>query len=177
MIFGCSWCFLNFYLLYEVLCHMLAYDILQSLMVYVEWVINIDAEENRFQDWPFWYTKFNSSFRRVGTMNKDTLYSIFKIWTEKDNEFKLYKETKSFESKILWATRSNVCVFKSKKTSLDRSDLFIAENHKSVNCASRALQECLQQKPNWSGWKRSCVSRLWGCGIHSACGGLSVVWE
>ena len=29
--------------------------------------------------------------------------------------------------------------FKSKKTSLDRSDLFIAENHKSVNCASRAL--------------------------------------
>ena len=28
--------FLNFYLLYEVLCHMWAYDILQSLMVYVE---------------------------------------------------------------------------------------------------------------------------------------------
>ena len=43
-------CFFYFYLLYEVLCHMLAYDILQSLMVYVEWVINIDAEENRFQD-------------------------------------------------------------------------------------------------------------------------------
>ena len=37
---------------------------------------------------------------------------------------------------------------KSKKTSLDKSDLFIAENHKSVNCASMALQECLQQKPN-----------------------------
>ena len=38
--------------------------------------------------------------------------------------------------------------FKSKKTALGRSDRFIAENHKSVNCVSRALQECLQQKPN-----------------------------
>ena len=38
--------------------------------------------------------------------------------------------------------------FKSKKTALGRYDRFIAENHKSVNCVSRALQECLQQKPN-----------------------------
>ena len=30
-------------------------------------------------------------FRRVATTNKDTLYFIFKVWTEKGNEFKLYK--------------------------------------------------------------------------------------
>ena len=33
-------------------------------------------------------------------------------------------------------------------TEEDRSDIFIDENHKSVNCARRALQECLKQKPN-----------------------------
>ncbi len=31
------------------------------------------------------------SFRRVGATDKDTLYSIFKVWTEKGNEFKLFK--------------------------------------------------------------------------------------
>ena len=36
--------------------------------------------------------------------------------------------------------------FKYKKIFLDRSDLFIAENHKSVNCVSRALQECYSRR-------------------------------
>ena len=37
-------------------------------------------------------------------------------------------------------------LFKSKKASPDRSDLFIAESHESVNRASAVLQECLQRK-------------------------------
>ena len=44
-------------------------------------IINKDAEEYRSKDWPLWYTIFNSSFRRVWTTGKDTLYSIFKVWT------------------------------------------------------------------------------------------------
>ena len=38
--------------------------------------------------------------------------------------------------------------FKSKKTSPDRSDLFIAESHETVNRASAVLQECLRRKPD-----------------------------
>ena len=37
---------------------------------------------------------------------------------------------------------------KSKKTSPDRSDLFIAESHESVNRASAVLRECLRRKPD-----------------------------
>ena len=43
--------------------------------------------------------------------------------------------------------------FKSKKTSRDRSDLFIAGSHESVNRASAVLQECLRRKSDRSGWK------------------------
>ena len=43
---------------------------------------------------------------------------------------------------------SSFFFLKSKKTSPDRSDLFIAESHESVNRASAVLQECLQRKPD-----------------------------
>ena len=39
-------------------------------------------------------------------------------------------------------------LFKSKKASPDRSDLFIAESHESVNRASAVLHESLQRKPD-----------------------------
>jgi len=48
------------------------------------YVINVDSEEYRSQDWPLWYTIFNSSLGRVGAANKDTLYSVFKVWKEKE---------------------------------------------------------------------------------------------
>ena len=96
-------------------------------------IINIDAEEYRYQEWPLWYTIFNSSSRWVGATDKDTLYSIFKVWTEKNSQFELFKHTESFESKILWSTRSN-SFFKSKKTSLDRSDQSVYSWKQSSKC-------------------------------------------
>ena len=39
-------------------------------------------------------------------------------------------------------------IFKPKKTSPDRSDLFIAESHVSVNRARAVLQDCLRRKPD-----------------------------
>ena len=42
-------------------------------------------------------------------------------------------------------------LFKSKKASPERCDLFIAESHESVNRASAVLQECLQWKPEVDG--------------------------
>ena len=40
---------------------------------------------------PFGTPYLTVFFRRVATTNKDTLYFIFKVWTEKGNEFKLYQ--------------------------------------------------------------------------------------
>ena len=48
-----------------------------------------------------WYTIFNSSFRRVGATDKGTFYSFLRYEQEKGNEFELFKQTESFESKIL----------------------------------------------------------------------------
>ena len=42
--------------------------------------------------------------------------------------------------------KDRMLFFKSKKTSPDKSDLFIAESHESVNHASAVLQECLRRK-------------------------------
>ena len=39
-------------------------------------------------------------------------------------------------------------IFKPKKMSPERSDLFIAESHVSVNRARAVLQECLRRKPD-----------------------------
>ena len=44
--------------------------------------------------------------------------------------------------------QDRIFFLRSKKTSPDRSDLFIAESHESDNRASAVLQECLRWKPD-----------------------------
>ena len=107
---------------------------------------SLDAEEYWSQDWPLWHIIFNSSFRRVRAKDKDTLYPIFMVWTEK----------KATSSNYLNRQKVRFChnaFLKSKKTSPDRSDLFIAESHESVNRPSAVLQMCLRMKRDWVGEK------------------------
>ena len=50
--------------------------------------------------------------------------------------------------RVRFCDQQDRMLFKSKETSPDKSDLFIAESHESVNRAIAVLQECLRRKPD-----------------------------